>query len=443
MASSQECRFGSADACNILDMDYFLKTLSGIKAKGGASSPDLLGSIIVHYVSKWLPDLTPGDHDNSTEQKLAPKSFRQESPTGSITATWMKKRFFVETLVGILVEECSIPIHCDFLLRLLRVANMVSADPACRAELERRVACRLEEASLEELMIPSYCYTCGTVLDVELVIRLVRRFMNLEVGTRSGAAALVKVARLVDSYLAEAAVDTNLKLPEFISLAGALPAHARALDDGLYRAIDTFLKAHPSLSKQERKTLCRLIDSGKLSPEGSLHAAQNERLPVRAAIQVLHAEQTKLYKHLGWSGGSFGSHHRSQNGKGLSEPLGQSIPKHLAGWSGGSIATAQQTAEENKRLREDVARLQSQCNAMQEQIERLLEKKKGFWRKLGMPSALKSNNAGSTDQRTNISREAEEGDALSAAVYGRQTPDMKAKLVKAKPLPKRWRQSVS
>jgi len=37
-------------------MDYFVKTLSGIKAKG--VRPELIGSIITHYASKWLPDLS-------------------------------------------------------------------------------------------------------------------------------------------------------------------------------------------------------------------------------------------------------------------------------------------------------------------------------------------------------------------------------------------------
>ncbi|KAE8720093.1 hypothetical protein F3Y22_tig00109919pilonHSYRG00071 [Hibiscus syriacus] len=64
----------------------------------------------------------------------------------------------------------------------------------------------------------------------------------------------------------------------------------------------TLLQAHPGVSKQERKVLCRLIDCQKLSPEASLRAAQNERLPVRAVIQVLFSEQTKLNRHVDWSG---------------------------------------------------------------------------------------------------------------------------------------------
>lgn len=227
-----ECWFD--DAC-ILDMDYFVKTLSGIKAKG--VHPDLIGSIITHYASKWLPDLSGGDFNvNAAEKSL---TNGKESPE-SITASWMKKRFFVETLVGVLPpDKDSIP--CDFLLRLLRTANTVNVEPTYRNELEKRISWQLDQASLKEIMIPSFSHTCGTLLDVELVIRLVKRFVSLDEAAKSGA-ALIKVAKLVDCYLAEAAVDSNLSMSEFVTLAGALPSHARATDDGLYRAIDTYLK---------------------------------------------------------------------------------------------------------------------------------------------------------------------------------------------------------
>lgn len=105
----------------------------------------------------------------------------------------------------------------------------------------------MEQASLKELIIPSFSHTCGTLLDVELMLRLVMRFVSLEVeggGSKSGA-AVIKVAKLVDCYLAEAAVDSNLSIGKFMALAGALPGPARSSDDGLYRAIDTYLKVSP------------------------------------------------------------------------------------------------------------------------------------------------------------------------------------------------------
>lgn len=226
------------DVC-ILDMDYFVKTLSGIKAKG--VRPDLIGSIITHYACKWLPELSG---DDSLEKGRGPtttnSNSEEPSPENTATASWMKKKFFVETLMGILPpEKDSIP--CNFLLRLLRASARTGVDLAYQAELEKRISWQLDQASLKELMIPSFSHTCGTLLDVELVLRLVEGFVNLDEAVRGGA-ALVKVAKLVDSYLAEAAVDSNLSLPVFMALAEALPGHARSIDDGLYRTIDTYLK---------------------------------------------------------------------------------------------------------------------------------------------------------------------------------------------------------
>lgn len=90
---------------------------------------------------------------------------------------------------------------------------------------------------------------------------------------------------------------------------------------------------------------------------------------------------------------------------------------------------------EIKKLREDVLRLQGQCYAMQMQMERLVEKKKGFfrWKKLGIMSSLKS---------VSGVEKIEEGDGEVEAGFGRMTPvDMKTKLVKGRN-PK-WRKSMS
>ncbi|KAL8458108.1 hypothetical protein ACS0TY_035840 [Phlomoides rotata] len=360
-----------SDDAFILETDYFIKTLSKIQAKGTVK-PDLIGSIITHYASKWLLDLA-GD-----EEERATTSLRR-SPE-SLTSSWMKKKLFIETLIGILPRERD-SLSCDFLLRILRAANMVGVEASCRSDLEKRISSQLDQASLKELMIPCFSHTCTTLFDFDLVLRLVTMFVNSEEVSRSGS-ALMKVARLVDSYLAETAVDSQLTLSEFVALVSALPCHARATDDGLYRAIDTYLKAHPGLSKQERKRVCMLMDSRKLSKEASLHAAQNERLPVRAVIQVVLSEQNKLSKQIDWSGS-------------LSSPL--DITSRCL--SKREVSTQQM---EIKRLKEDVLRLQSQCMNMEMQIENLSsssEKKKGFfkWKKLGISVLKKANKIGEVE----------------------------------------------
>lgn len=180
--------------------------------------------------------------------------------------------------------------------------------------------------------------------------------------------------------------------------------------------INGWMQAHPGVTKQERKSLCRFIDSRKLSAEASIHAAQNERLPVRSVIQVLFSEQVKLNQQIDWSG-SFNI---------ISPNMG--LDHHPTRCMSKRELNAQQF--EIKKLKEDVLRLQSHCMIMQAQIEKLLEKKRGFfsWKKIGLVPSLKGNHR--------LLREVE-GD------LGRQTPmDMKTKLVRGKPTSK-WRKSLS
>uniref|UniRef100_A0A804Q3V9 NPH3 domain-containing protein n=1 Tax=Zea mays TaxID=4577 RepID=A0A804Q3V9_MAIZE len=105
-------------------------------------------------------------------------------------------------------------ITCDFLLKLLRAGSMVGADTTLLRDLEARVARRLDQATL------------GAV-------------------DGGGGSKAARVARLVDVYLAEAALEAGLRPAEFEELARAVPAHARPADDALYRAVDTYLKVRP------------------------------------------------------------------------------------------------------------------------------------------------------------------------------------------------------
>ncbi|KAL5975241.1 hypothetical protein ACLOJK_031920 [Asimina triloba] len=419
-----DCWFDD-DTC-ILDLDYFVRTLSGIKSRG--VRPDLIGAIIVHYASKWLPDIN-ADADADADANVAiPRSPERERESAAPAAAaahahWSKKRFFVETLVGILPPDKD-SVACNFLLRLLRVANMVGADQGCRLQLERRVASQLDQAMLQELLMPAFSHTCGTLLDVDLVHRLVRMFVELDESVKSGA-AIVKVARLVDGYLAEAALDANMTLSQFIALGQALPSYARATDDGLYRAIDTFLKAHPTTSKQEKKTLCKLIDSRKLSPEATFHVAQNERLPVRCVMQLLSSEHAKLNCHVQWSG----SLNQMCNPSNTMGPVPGRCPSKRE-------ATLQQV--EIRKLREDVMRLQSQLYSLQVQMMTLLEKKKGIfrWRKLGEPMFQSAGSGW-------VERFERAGGDSDLVMDGRTPAQMKAKLVQGKktPPPKKWANS--
>ncbi|KAL6626850.1 hypothetical protein ACP70R_030576 [Stipagrostis hirtigluma subsp. patula] len=351
----------SDDSC-VNDVETFARTVAAVKSKAAACArPDLLASVLSHYAAKWLPDVAPP----STSPSSASGRFL---PPESPTATWLKRRLLLESLVAALPPDNGGAgddgITCDFLLKLLRAGSMVGADAAMLRDLEARAARRLDQATLGAVMIPAFGHAGGSsaaalLLDVPLVLRLVRGFLKEGAAAKAaaGGAAAARVARLVDAYLAEAALEAGLRPAEFEELARAVPAHARPADDALYRAVDTYLKAHPNTGKEERKSLCRLIDARKLTAEAAAHAVQNDRLPVRSVMQVLFSEHGKLNRLAELSASFSGA--RSPN-PALELP-GRCPSKREV------LAQHQEV----RRLREDVARLQMQCNALQAQVDRL------------------------------------------------------------------------
>ena len=252
----------SDDSCVVHDVDAFARTIAAIRSKppaaaaasgSGSSSSSSLASVLSHYAARWLPDAASSP------------SGRFLLPPESPTAAWLKKRLLLESLVAALPPDDdgdgdgdggdkdgggqSDGITCDFLLRLLRAGSTVGADAALLGDLEARAARRLDQASLGAVMIPAFGGLPArgaptTLLDVPLVLRLVRGFLREGRRAKAGGAgaAAARVARLVDAYLAEAALEAGLRPAEFEELARAVPAHARAADDGLYRAVDTYLK---------------------------------------------------------------------------------------------------------------------------------------------------------------------------------------------------------
>ncbi|KAI5661345.1 hypothetical protein M9H77_20668 [Catharanthus roseus] len=303
---------------SILRIDHFVRVITAIKVKG--MRHELIGAAIMHYAAKWLPGLIKegstiaDDGSNSSNSNGSSSSWKGglhmivAGTKDDIPSVQAKdQRMIIESLISIIPPQKD-SVTCSFLLRLLRMANMLKVAPALVTELEKRVGMQFEQATLPDLLIPSYSKT-DTLYDVDLVQRLLEHFLVQELTESSSPSrqsfseanqrvtnpnAKMRVARLVDSYLTEVSRDRNLSLTKFQVLAEALPESARTCDDGLYRAIDSYLKAHPTLSEHERKRLCRVMDCQKLSIDACMHAAQNERLPLRVVVQVLFSEQVKI-----------------------------------------------------------------------------------------------------------------------------------------------------
>ncbi|KAL5698959.1 hypothetical protein ACHQM5_029928 [Ranunculus cassubicifolius] len=273
------------DICE-LEIDLYKRVMFAIKAKGRMSS-SVIGEALECYAARWLPD--------SINALVSTEHIRQN-------------RILVETVIWLLPPSKDVCCSCSFLLKLLKFAIMVEAGDVPREELIKRISLQLDEASVKDILIPSTSDSNTTLYDLELVQSLVNRFVlhhtrnaefteNTDKGSDDlllGSVTWLKMGNLIDEYLAEIARDTNVTVASFVDLSQSIPISARPTHDGLYRAIDIYLKEHPSLTKSEKKSICGLMDVKKLSMEACMHAAQNERLPLRVVVQVLFFEQVRV-----------------------------------------------------------------------------------------------------------------------------------------------------
>uniref|UniRef100_M4F9T2 NPH3 domain-containing protein n=1 Tax=Brassica campestris TaxID=3711 RepID=M4F9T2_BRACM len=192
---------------------------------------------------------------------------------------------------GEVIGEALESVSCGFLIKLLK-----SCGEDVRKELSKRIGEKLEEANVDDLLIRA-SDGCETVYDVDIVETLIDEFVTQtekrdEVGRSDSSEAVV--AKLIDGYLSEIArIEPNLEPLKFIAIAEKVSSFPRSSHDGVYRAIDMFLKEHPGTTKSEKKSICRLMDCRKLSPEACAHAVQNERLPLRVVVQILFFEQVR------------------------------------------------------------------------------------------------------------------------------------------------------
>ncbi|XP_068657373.1 BTB/POZ domain-containing protein SR1IP1-like isoform X1 [Aristolochia californica] len=276
-----------AEDLTILRIDIFQRVLMAMKARGFKQYA--LGPILMLYAQKSLRGL---DIFGRGKNKIEPKEEHE-------------KRVILETLVSLLpMEKHSMSV--SFLSMLLRAALYLETTVACRLDLEKRMGHQLGQAALDDLLIPSFLFSDDTLFDVDTVQRILMNFLEHETDVRHvsyrddddyispSSSEMERVVKLMESYLAEIATDPNLTVQKFVGLAELVPEQARVIEDGMYRAIDIFLKAHRNLSDMDRKKICSVMDCQKLSREACAHAAQNDRLPVQTVVQVLYYEQQRL-----------------------------------------------------------------------------------------------------------------------------------------------------
>uniref|UniRef100_A0A1J3FM18 BTB/POZ domain-containing protein NPY3 n=1 Tax=Noccaea caerulescens TaxID=107243 RepID=A0A1J3FM18_NOCCA len=249
-----------------LDIELYKRVISNIRRKGGVL-PEVIGEALEVYAAK----------------RIIPQTDDVE-----------EHRSLLEALVLLLPSEKQ-SVSCGFLIKLLNCSVCLDCGgEEERKELSRRIGEKLEEANVGDLLIRAQ-EGCETVYDIDIVETLIDEFVTQKRDELDcSESAKANVAKLIDGYLAEIArIEPNLAPLKFIAIAEKVSNFPRSSHDGVYRAIDMFLKQHPGMTKSEKKSICTLMDCRKLSPEACAHAVQNERLPLRVVVQILFFEQVR------------------------------------------------------------------------------------------------------------------------------------------------------
>lgn len=274
---------------SILDIVSFQKVLAAMRSRGAKTLT--ISSSIITYAERSLRDLVRDHSGNGIKSSDSVDSeFRAQ------------QRELLESIIALLPsEKAAFPIN--FLCSLLRCAIFLKASSSAKNELEKRISAILEHVTVDDLLVLSFTYDGESLFDLESVRRVISGFVAKEksVDVFNGgnfrevcSAAMQRVAKTLDSYLAEIATYAELSISKFNGIANLVPKGARRMDDDLYRAIDIYLKAHPNLDEIEREKVCSAMDPLKLSYEARIHASQNKRLPVQIVLHALYYDQLKL-----------------------------------------------------------------------------------------------------------------------------------------------------
>lgn len=227
-----------------LSVNLFERLVKTMQGRG--IRPEKLAGAIMYYSRKHLPGLGRWQGGQGGKTRTV-ASF-------SLTPATVDQRVLLESIAKLLPEKKG-KSFCRFVLGLLRVALILNVNQTCKESLERRIGMQLELATLDNLLIPAYADS-DALYNTDCIEHIVHHFMctesnltafspsshDLQASSSSSSESLRKVAKLIDSYIAEIASDVNLKPGKIRALAQALPESSRSLHDGLYRALDIYFK---------------------------------------------------------------------------------------------------------------------------------------------------------------------------------------------------------
>ncbi|GFZ04972.1 phototropic-responsive NPH3 family protein [Actinidia rufa] len=167
---------------------------------------DIVVGSLTFYTKKYLPGLNRRQNTSQPSSRLASAPPPEED-----------QKLLIEEIDWLLPIQKGL-VSTKFLFTLLRTAMILRANPTCISNLERRAGMQLDQATLEDLLMPSFSYTMEMLYNVDCVQRILEHLLTVD-QTTGGASPcflddgrligspsltpITMVAKMIDGYLAE------------------------------------------------------------------------------------------------------------------------------------------------------------------------------------------------------------------------------------------------
>ncbi|XP_027171680.1 BTB/POZ domain-containing protein At5g48130 [Coffea eugenioides] len=261
-----------------LPFSFFKRIIGSLRRQG--MKEKYVCPIILFYANKWI---------------LSAKMKRHESHDDDVDDDFKSKlSHILQGIVDMLPieEKASKGIPVGFYFSLLSQALQLELRDDSREKLQQQIVCMLHFAQVEDFLRPkSKTDSISCSKELAVMEQIFSTYVSSYMGPCHTPSSNVIVAELWDMYLSQVATDLRLDSKRFMDLIETLPMYSRQNHDHLYRALKTFLEAHPDLSQEERGFVCKYLNCQKLSQEMCIEAVQNELMPLRLIVQALFVQQ--------------------------------------------------------------------------------------------------------------------------------------------------------
>ncbi|MCD7459599.1 hypothetical protein HAX54_041427 [Datura stramonium] len=322
-----------------LPFPFFKRIISSLRRQG--MKEKYVSPIVLFYANKWVLSRKTHQYWQNAKKESDDDNDDDNDDTNE------KVTKILQGILDLLPmgEKASKVIPVGFYFSLLSRSLQLGLRSESREKLQDQIASLLYLARVEDFLLPdSSNDSISSCIELSIMKSIFAKYVSFSMElTHTPEPRNYIVAELWDVYLTKIATDPQWSSKRFLELIETVPLSSRQTHDHLYRALSTFLMAHPDMSQEEKGLVCKYLNCQKLSQEVCIEAVQNELMPLRLIVQALFVQQLNTqqafkecsdsfrYAHCGEYSGSLSStiypNSKSQN-------LGES--PYMEGSEGGS-----------------------------------------------------------------------------------------------------------